>query len=84
MRAAAVAELNRWTPQLEMRRLIRRICAWRPMSAEEFSDILGRAGDYLRATCIGPMVRAGELEYTIPTNTKDPKQNCRAVLAGDE
>jgi hypothetical protein len=81
--AAAIADLNRWTPQPDMRRLIRRLCAWRPLSAEELSEIIGRSRDYLRATYIGPMVRTGEMEYTNPENPKDPNQKYRAAPDAD-
>ncbi|HEV2149006.1 MAG TPA: ATP-binding protein [Longimicrobiaceae bacterium] len=75
----AVMRLNRWTPQPELRRLIRRLCRWRPLSAEELARIVGRAKTYLQSTYIGPMVRAGELEYTNPEKPSDPNQKYRAT-----
>ncbi len=71
--AAAVADLTRRTPNPELRRLIRRLCAWRELSAEELSEIIGRSRDYLRATYTGPMIRSGELEYTNPASPQDPR-----------
>lgn len=81
--AAAVADLTRRTPNPELRRLIRRLCAWRELSTEELSEIIGRSRDYLRATYIGPMVRSGELEYTNPSSPQDPYQKYRATSQAD-
>lgn len=75
--AEAVARLNRWTPQPELRRLIQRLCGWKPMSAEELATILGRSRTYLRTEYIGPMVQSGELAYTIPDKPKAPHQKYR-------
>ena len=75
--AEAVARLNDWTPQPEMRRLIQRLCHWKPMTAEELSTILQRSRTYLRTEYIGPMIRAHELAYTNPEKPKDPKQKYR-------
>jgi ATP-dependent DNA helicase RecG len=75
--AEAVARLNDWTPQPEMRRLIQRLCSWRPMTAEELSRILQRSRTYLRTEYIGPMIRAQELAYTNPEKPKDPRQKYR-------
>jgi ATP-dependent DNA helicase RecG len=74
----AVAELNRWTPQPELRRLIGRLCRWRPMSAAELAMVLNRTQTYLRTSYLGPMVHAGELAYTIPETPNDPNQRYRA------
>lgn len=77
--AEAVAQLNLWTPQPEMRSLIQRLCAWRPMSTGELSSILKRSKTYLRTSYIGPMVQAGELHYTNPARLSDPGQKYRGV-----
>jgi ATP-dependent DNA helicase RecG len=77
--AEAVARLNLWTPQPEMRGLIQRLCAWRPMSAGELSSILKRSKTYLRTSYIGPMVQAGELHYTNPAKPNDPGQKYRSA-----
>jgi ATP-dependent DNA helicase RecG len=77
--AEAVAQLNLWTPQPEMRSLIQRLCAWRPMSTSELSSILKRSKTYLRTSYIGPMVQAGELHYTNPGQLNDPGQKYRST-----
>lgn len=76
--AQAVAQLNLWTPQPELRRLIQRLCAWRPFSASELSLILQRSKTYLRTSYIGPMVQAGELAYTNPEKPNAPGQKYRS------
>ncbi len=77
----ALARLNLWTPQPELRRLIQRLCAWRPLSAGEISGILNRSRTYLRTSYIGPMVQAGELAYTNPAKPNDPGQKYRSGAA---
>ncbi|HYW13641.1 MAG TPA: ATP-binding protein [Longimicrobium sp.] len=80
--AEAVAQLNRWTPQPELRRLVRRLCDWRALSAADLSAILQRSQTYLRTSYIGPMVQAGELEYTNPAKPNDPGQKYCAGAGG--
>ncbi len=70
--AEEVAALNRWTPQPRLKALIVRLCAWKPLSADELASILGRTRTYLRTEYIGPMVRAGDLAYTNPERPTDP------------
>jgi ATP-dependent DNA helicase RecG len=79
--ARAVDQLNLWTPQPELRRLIQRLCAWRPLSANELSLILQRSKTYLRTSYIGPMVQAGELAYTNPEKPNAPGQKYRSGQA---
>ena len=77
--AEAVAGLNDWTPQPELRHLIQRLCAWKPMTIQDLAEILNRSKKYLRAEYIGPMVRAHELAYTHPEKPNDPRQRYRHV-----
>lgn len=76
--AQEVARLNRWTPQPKLRQLIVRLCSWRDLSADELAAVLRRNKRYLQSHYIGPMVRTGELAYTIPDKPNDPKQRYRA------
>lgn len=76
--AQEVARLNRWTPQPKLRQLIVRLCSWRDLSADELAVVLRRNKRYLQSHYIGPMVRTGELAYTIPDKPNDPKQRYRA------
>ncbi len=75
--AQAVAQLNDWTPQPELRRLIRDLCAWKPLTSWELARILKRSRTYLRTSYIGPMVGAGELAYTNPEKPNAPGQKYR-------
>ncbi|HET7464983.1 MAG TPA: ATP-binding protein [Longimicrobium sp.] len=75
--ATAIARLNLWTPQPDLRRLIQRLCAWRPLSTGELAGILERSKSYLRTSYIGPMVQAGELSYINPEKPNDPGQKYR-------
>jgi ATP-dependent DNA helicase RecG len=77
----ALARLNLWTPQPELRRLIQRLCAWRPLSTGELSGVLHRSKTYLRTSYIGPMVQSGELAYTNPAKPNDPGQKYRSTAA---
>lgn len=76
--ATDVARLNQWTPQPELRLLIQRICAWRPMSVGELASLLNRSRMYLRTFYIRPMVQAGELRFTNPGKPNDPAQRYRS------
>lgn len=72
--AREVAQLNQWTPQPDLRLLIQRLCAWRPMNAGELASLLKRSRTYLRNTYITPMIQAGELRFTKPGAPNDPTQ----------
>ena len=58
-----------------IRDLIIRLCCWRPLASGEIAGLLGRKDrkplvrDYL-----SPMVRSGDLEYTIPEMPDHPNQ----------
>lgn len=80
--AEEVASLNQWTPQPAMRRLVVRLCAWKPMTAQELAALVGRRLDYFRKAYIRPMVRSGDLHYTNPEKPSDPTQRYRA--SGEE
>ncbi len=79
-----VAQLNQWTPNPELRRLVQRLCSWRPLSAEELSTILRRRKRYLQESYLRPMVREGELAHTIPKRPNDPNQRYRASSESDD
>ena len=75
--AGAITALNQWTPQPELRRLIVRLCAWKPMSAGELAALLHRSPRYLRTSYLTPMIQSGELVYTNPEKPNDPGQRYR-------
>lgn len=61
-----------------MRATIRGLCGWRSLSAEEIAALVRRNPDYFKTRYLKPMVRAGELQYTIPDMPKHPNQAYRA------
>jgi ATP-dependent DNA helicase RecG len=63
--------------QDEARTLIADLCAWRPMQLRELVKFLGRTDKYILRTYIGPMIQAGELEYTYPDMINHPRQAYR-------
>jgi len=76
--AKAIARLNTWTPQPELRLVIQQLCAWRPLSIGELSEILQRSRKYLREAYIASMIQEGELVYTDPGKPTHPGQKYRA------
>ncbi len=80
--AEEVVGLKQWAPQLEVRRIVIRLCAWQPLSAEEIARILGRERSYVAEAYITPLVRSGDLERTIPGSPTDPRQKYRASAQG--
>lgn len=74
----AISELGDRAAPSDVRPVIRKLCTWRPLRAEELARILGRGQGYLTRTYLGPMVRDGELQYTIPDNPAHPQQAYKA------
>lgn len=65
-----------------MQRLIRDLCAWRPLSARELAGLLHREDHkHLVREFLSPMVAEGLLVYTIPAMEKHPDQ--RYAAAGE-
>jgi ATP-dependent DNA helicase RecG len=77
--AEAVGALKRRTPQPDLRELIRHLCSWRPFGSEALARLLKREQAYLVEQYLAPMIRGGELEYTIPEKPTDPRQAYRAA-----
>ncbi len=73
---------NRARPD-QFRRLIRDLCAWRPLRVEELSNLLGRKSRYLVRYFLSPMIDSGELEYTFPEMINHPRQAYRAARLKD-
>jgi ATP-dependent DNA helicase RecG len=61
-----VEGLGRRANPTQVRSTILVLCAWRPMSGEQISRILGRDQRYITEKYLGPMIEQHELEYTIP------------------
>ncbi len=54
--------------------LIRDLCAWQPLSADEIARIFGKTTNYLSNKYLYKMVREGRLEYKYPKMVKHPGQ----------
>jgi ATP-dependent DNA helicase RecG len=59
--------------------LIKQLCAWRPLSAEEIARLLNKTTSYVSQKYLYSMVRAGELAYLYPEMVKHPGQKYKAV-----
>ncbi|HEY7770789.1 ATP-binding protein [Longimicrobium sp.] len=81
--AAELRTLKRRTAQPEMRSLIYRLCMWRPLTSEALAKLLQREQAYIVEQYLAPMVRDGELAYTIPGRPTAPRQAYRAMLQRD-
>lgn len=57
-----------------VRSVIRQLCDWKPLTADEIAAILGRNKVYLANTYLAPMVRDGELRYRFPDQPAHPQQ----------
>ena len=79
----AVQALGKRATPTEAKLVVRLLCAWKPMQAEEIAHILGREQRYVTRTYLGPMVRDEELAYTFPDNPAHPQQAYRATATDD-
>lgn len=76
--ATAIAGLGERARPSDVKPIIRRLCAWRPLRAEELAAILRRGQPYVTRTYLTPMVRDGELEFTHPDQPAHPQQAYKA------
>lgn len=74
---------RRATPEV-IRNLIRQLCAWRPLSADELATLLRRTRIHLVNEHIRPMVLAGEIERTLPDQPNHPQQKYRAAAPPED
>lgn len=80
----AVQNLGRRASAANARAVIRRLCAWKPLRAEEIAKLLGREQPYMTRTYLTPMVRDGELLFVFPDNPAHPQQAYRAAATVQE
>ena len=62
-----------------MRAVIRELCAWRPLSADELATLLGRTRVHLVNEHLSAMLAAGALAHTIQNQANHPQQKYRAA-----
>ncbi len=75
----AVQGLGERASPSEVRDVVRRLCEWKPLSAQEIAKILGRGQAYASRTYLAPMIRDGDLAYTIPDTPSHQDQKYRAT-----
>lgn len=54
--------------------IIAAMCAWRPLSANEIADLLGKTSSYISQAYLGPMIKSGKLSYVYPEMVHHPEQ----------
>lgn len=54
--------------------VVRALCEWRPLSAEEIGSLLGKTPAYVSQKYLYGMVRQGKLSYLFPEMVKHPGQ----------
>ena len=79
----AIHQLGRRSRTADVRALIKRLCAWQPLKAEEIAKLLDREKLYVTRTYLAPMVRDGDLEYLYPDKPAHPQQAYRAREHGE-
>ena len=57
-----------------VRTVIRKICSWKALSAEEIASVLGKDKTYISAEFLSKMIKDGVLVHTIPDMPKHPDQ----------
>jgi ATP-dependent DNA helicase RecG len=81
----AAKALGKRPPLEELRRVVRKFCAFKPMTPTELAWNLGKkdVANFVRSH-ITPMLEAGELERTHPENPAHPRQAYRTTALGRE
>jgi ATP-dependent DNA helicase RecG len=75
----ALIKLRLKTPRPELEDLVVRLCRWQALSRDELSKLISRHPVYVRDKLLPPLLRAGRLARTIPTQPFHPQQKYRAV-----
>lgn len=58
----------------EQRAMIIELCDWKPLSATQISDLLGKQTKYIAQHFLSPMIKDGLLVYTHPEMINHPQQ----------
>lgn len=75
----AVEGLGKRASPPGIRKVIRQLCGWKPLSSDEIAKLPGRDQAYLARTYLTPVFRDGELAYTIPDTPSHKDQKYRGV-----
>lgn len=66
-------------PGKKMRPILKKLCRWKALTANELTEILGRTNSKsLKREHLKSMIDAGDLAYTYPDMEKHPQQAYRA------
>lgn len=74
-------EISASSPYAEVRRVIRRLCAWRALRGADLANLLQRSKHPLLRDFLRPMVASGELELFYPDRITHPKQAYKTARA---
>ena len=75
--ADAVQSLGQRASPDELRDVVRQLCQWKPLTAEQLARYLGRHQVYLTQTHLAGMIRDGDLVYVHPDQPAHPQQAYR-------
>lgn len=70
-------DLGQRTNPETFRRVLKQLCAWKPLRAGDIAELTDRDMKYLVHQYLSPMVEDGELEHTIPEMPNHPDQAYR-------
>jgi ATP-dependent DNA helicase RecG len=71
---AELDALSKRPKQQDLRRVIRDLCTWAPLTSARLAELLDRRQEALVRDHLRPMIEGGELAYTIPAMPHHPDQ----------
>ena len=72
--AQEIANLPKRCPNIRIRKIIKRLCALKPLQLTQLSKILHREPQSLRIHILSQMIKSGELVYAFPEQSAHPQQ----------
>lgn len=75
---AEVESLPKKAPEDRLRTTVHKLCSWKDLPLVALGRIVGRNETYLQSRIVSPMVKQGNLAFTIPEEPNHPKQTYRA------
>lgn len=76
---AEVAVLPKKVETERLRRVVWKVCSWRDLPIVAIGKIVERSQNYLQSRVVSPMLRDGELAFSIPDEPNHPRQTYGAV-----
>jgi hypothetical protein len=74
-----LAALKRRAAVETLQTIALKLCSHKDLSLGELAVALRRNTTYLQHRVVAPLIRAGELAFTIPSKPHDPRQTYRTV-----